>query len=328
MTTVFHEPGGASQGVVIVDPISGQPTDTTATQQILEPSDETFLGTIQSTGTILKQYIGDWKSFVLEFSATAGSHSIIVEGNSTGLDADQWYATSGSPADLAAAGMIATRPVTTGYSVYIYAKRFPWIRVRCSAHGGGGATVTARVTLSNNPVSSNTYVQTITGMANNNNAANQAGQPYFVTVGGITRPTNAILDISGLSTALTFNSGTQLLTIPYSVSEATWGYSCPVGGIANSTTAVVIKTAAGSGVRNYLNSLVISTDTLGAATEFVVLDGSTAIHRFKLQTTALPVQNIIFPVPLRGTANTSMSIQTVTAVTGGVYCCANGYSAP
>lgn len=327
MTAIPLSNGTAAQGVVLLDSVSGTPTQLGGSQHVIAPVDETYIGTIAAAGVILKQYIGNWNSFNFEFSATVGSHSIIVEGNATGLDGDQWYAVSGYPTDLASTGVIATRPVTTGYSSFVYPKRFPWIRVRVSTYGGSGI-ITARVTLSQTEVNSSAYVTTITGMANNNNPATNGGpNPYHVMVGGVTKPTNSITDVSGLSAVMSFSSGTQLLTLPYSAPEVTWQYACPVGGIANSSTAVVVKTATAS-FRNYLTSLTISTDTLGTATEFAVLDGSTVIYRLKLGTASLPVQNILFPVPLRGSVNTSMSIQTVTASTGGVYCSVSGYVAP
>lgn len=107
----------------------------------------------------------------------------------------------------------------------------------------------------------------------------------------------------------------------------TWQYSPPVGGITNSSTAVVVKTAAGAGVRNYALSMQCTADPLGAATELVVLDNATVIWRAKIGTAGLPVADINFNPPLKGTANTSMSIQTVTAsVTGSVYCSLQGYT--
>lgn len=327
---VVHLPNGAfAEGIVILDPDSGAPTvgGGSVSQEVISPSDETFIGTIAAAGTILKQDISSWRSFILEFAATAGSHSIIVEGNATGLDADQWYPLSGWPVDIASTGAVATRPVTTGYTAFVYPKRLPWVRVRISVYGGSG-TITARVTVSNNDIQSGSWLTTLIGMANNNQSL--SGSPYFMSMGGNTRLTNQITDITGaVSTPLTFATGSQLLNIPYSVPEATWQYACPTGGIVNTTTAVVVKTAAGAGLRNYLASISLSTDTLGTATEFVILDGSTVIYRVKLLTTALPACNIKFPVPLRGSTNTALSIQTLTATTtGGVYCSASGYAAP
>lgn len=107
-----------------------------------------------------------------------------------------------------------------------------------------------------------------------------------------------------------------------------WAYAPPVGGITNSATAVVVKAAAGAGVRNYVASMQCSADTLGAATELAVLDNVTVIWRGKLQTNGLiDGTEVVFSPPLRGTANTTVSVQTVTAsVTGSVYCSFQGYT--
>ena len=88
--------------------------------------------------------------------------------------------------------------------------------------------------------------------------------------------------------------------------------------------------AAGASVRNYLSGLIISTDALGAATELAVRDGAggTVLWRGKLQTTAMNPTNIQFPTPLYSTANTLLEVVTLTAVTGGVYVDATGYTAP
>ena len=111
-------------------------------------------------------------------------------------------------------------------------------------------------------------------------------------------------------------------------SSTFWAYAPPVGGITNSATAVVVKAAAGAGVRNYVTSMQCSADTLGAATELVVLDNVTVIWRGKIQTTGLvDGTEINFTTPLRGTANTAVSVQTVTAsITGSVYCSFQGYT--
>lgn len=112
-----------------------------------------------------------------------------------------------------------------------------------------------------------------------------------------------------------------------------WNYAAATGGIVNTTTAVTIKAAAGAGVRNYLKSLEIAHDALGAATEFAVRDGAggTILFRGKLQTTAIDAAGgagtIIFEPPLKSTANTLLEVVTLTAVTGGVFVNAQGYTA-
>lgn len=110
-----------------------------------------------------------------------------------------------------------------------------------------------------------------------------------------------------------------------------WNYAAATSGIVNTTTAVTIKAAGGAGIRNYIKSLQVATDTLGAATELAVRDGAagTVLWRGKLGTAALPQTTINFDPPLRGTAATLMEVVTLTAsVTGGVFVNAQGFTGP
>ena len=49
-----------------------------------------------------------------------------------------------------------------------------------------------------------------------------------------------------------------------------WSYAAATGGIANTTTAVTIKAAAGAGKLNYITDIQVSHATLGAATELAI----------------------------------------------------------
>jgi hypothetical protein len=132
--------------------------------------------------------------------------------------------------------------------------------------------------------------------------------------------------IDGVATAI----GVQV-TRPYSIPEATWRFASATGGIVNTTTAVTLNGAGAAGIKNYINSMQIQTDTLGAATELAIRDGAagTVIWRTKLQTTALPLTTINFEPPLSGTAATLMEVVTLTAaVSGGVFVNAQGHQAP
>lgn len=111
-------------------------------------------------------------------------------------------------------------------------------------------------------------------------------------------------------------------------SDVLWSYAPPVGGIVNTTTASTIAPAAGGAKRNFLCTLVIGADALGAATELAVRDGAagTVIWRNKLQTAAMVPTEIVIQPCLKGSANTLMEVVTLTAtVTGGVYVSASGY---
>lgn len=123
------------------------------------------------------------------------------------------------------------------------------------------------------------------------------------------------------------------ITTSSAPTAATWSYAAASGGIVNTTTAVTIKAASGAGVRNYLRTLTVSHDTLGAATEIAIRDGAggTVIWRGKLQTPETDVSGgaggMMFDPPLKGTANTLMEVVTLTAtVTGGVFVNASGFT--
>lgn len=122
------------------------------------------------------------------------------------------------------------------------------------------------------------------------------------------------------------------LTVQSAPSASTWSYAAATGGIVNTTTAVTIKAAAGAGVRNYLKTLMVNHDTLGAATEIAIRDGAggAVLWRGKLQTAATDISGgagvLAFDPPLKGTANTLLEVVTLTAVTGGVYVNASGFT--
>lgn len=112
---------------------------------------------------------------------------------------------------------------------------------------------------------------------------------------------------------------------------STWRYAAASGGIANTTTAVtVIAAPTPATSSNYIKSLQIGHDTLGAATELVLRDGAagTVLWRMKLQTAALPADTINLDPPIKATAGNLIEVATLTAtVTGGVFVNAQGYAA-
>jgi hypothetical protein len=121
------------------------------------------------------------------------------------------------------------------------------------------------------------------------------------------------------------------VTKPYSIPEGEWLYAAAASGIVNTTTAVTIKTAGGAGIRNYITSIQVMSETLTTATELAIRDGAagTVIWRTKIPTGGLPTTTIAFPSPLKGTANTLLEVVTLTASgAGAVYFNAQGYAAP
>ena len=116
------------------------------------------------------------------------------------------------------------------------------------------------------------------------------------------------------------------------IPENEWSYVAASGGITNTTTAVGLTGGAGSGVRNYITSLQVSSDTLGTATEVVIQDGvaGAVLWRVKIGTAGtVGIQDIRFHPPLRGSTNTLLQAACVTATgTGSIYINAQGYKAP
>lgn len=109
-----------------------------------------------------------------------------------------------------------------------------------------------------------------------------------------------------------------------------WQYAAAASGISNTTTAVTFKAAAGASIVNYITSVQIMWEALGTATELAVRDGAggTVIWRTKIPASLAGTREIVFPVPLKGTANTLLEVVTLTAsTTGAVYFNAQGYVA-
>lgn len=109
-----------------------------------------------------------------------------------------------------------------------------------------------------------------------------------------------------------------------------WTFASAAAGIANTSTAVTIKAApAQASQRNYLTDIQIQSATLGGATVLAVRDGAggTVLWQTQLQTTAMPLVAINFQTPLRGSPGNLIEVVTITAVTGGVFVNAQGFTA-
>lgn len=100
-----------------------------------------------------------------------------------------------------------------------------------------------------------------------------------------------------------------------------WAYAAP-NGADGGGAAVQIAAAAGVGLRNYCSSIQIYATTGGS--EIGIKDGATVIWRTSIPTGA--TRDIVFGTPLRGTANTALSVQVFNGGTA-VYYSAQGFVA-
>lgn len=156
-----------------------------------------------------------------------------------------------------------------------------------------------------------------------------AGSPN--RIGARARTTNIAAVATDQATDLVATTTGAVVQKPYSIPEEDWSHASAAGGIINAT-AVTIKAAAGAGIRNYITSIQISSDALGAATEFVIRDGAagTVLWRIKITTAGfINGLQIQFTNPLRSTANTLLEVAALTnPTTGGIFFNAQGYQAP
>jgi hypothetical protein len=197
-----------------------------------------------------------------------------------------------------------------------------------------GQAIGARLVASTAAIGSVTVasgtVTTLTTLTGGNAAEDAATTSNPHIIGGVVRtavsPTTLVAGDAARATMT--SSGAAVVQIG-AVPEITFSYAAAGSGIVNTTTAVQLRAAQAAGIRTYVKSMQVQTATLGAATELVLRDGAagTVMFRTQLQTTALPLTEITFDPPLRGTAATLLEVATLTAVTGGVYVNVQGYSA-
>lgn len=109
---------------------------------------------------------------------------------------------------------------------------------------------------------------------------------------------------------------------PYSIPEADWQVA-PANVTVN--TDVALKTAGGATLRNYVTGIQLKNVSM-VDTEVVIKDGATIIWRGFLPQSMKQTDVIVFNTPLRGSLNTAMNFQCVTA--SNVYVSAQGYQAP
>jgi hypothetical protein len=256
-----------------------------------------------------------------------GSSPVGTISFQTSEDNTTWVALAVTPK---AGGATVTTATAVGQWIIPILGRYTRVRTTAYTSGtfGGFAYGTESLIMPHNTSQSISGSVTATGIAGT--AAHDAaisGNPVRLAGRAVTASYTAVAtgDTSDLVTTTQGHLIVKLDTIP----ENTWNYAPAAGGIVNTTTAVTIKTAAAAGIRNYLKTLTIHTDTLGGATELAVRDGAagTVLWRGKLQTTATQ-GCFYFDPPLKGTAATLMEVVTLTAVTGGVYVNASGYIAP
>ena len=153
-----------------------------------------------------------------------------------------------------------------------------------------------------------------------------AGNPVRIGGRALTADYTAVAagDTADFITTLT---GKQVV-YPWANPNQNWSYAAPAGGLVT-TTAVTVKAAAGAGIRNYITDIQVVNSHATTSTELTINDGAagTVLWRGWLQA-AGGGYSIHFNTPLRGTANTLLEIDEITATgTAGVLFDCQGFTA-
>ena len=278
-------------------------------------------GTVTSAAVLFTTSMLNYESITIQVTSAGTSCTVTYEVSEDGVN---WQTTSGLTTSNV--GASANTLTSTTALILQFPRKASFFRARVSTYGSG--TVSVVGTLSKAPVA-------------------QLGLTY---IGGGISPEGGGVGTSPLAMGLecrtssktSVTNGTlvrpiattdgRLITRLNSIPENEWVYAAASGGITNTTTAATLVAAQAAGVRNYLTSLQISSDVLGAATEIAIRDGAggTVLWRGKIGTAGIAgVSTIQFSDPLKSTAATLLEVVTLSAsVFGGVYVNAQGYIAP
>jgi hypothetical protein len=281
----------------------------------------TVSGTATSAAVLFTTSMLNYESITVQVTSAGSSCTVTYE---TSDDNSTWISTSGlSFTNTGSSSLTTTSSAVGGIQ---FTRKGLYFRARVSAYGSG--TVTAIGTLSKAPAVQQglTYI----GGGASFEGGGVGTNPIALGVECRTSSKTSVAN-STLVRPIATPDG-RLITRLNSIPENEWVYAAASGGIANTTTAVTIVAAQAAGVRNYLTSLQLSSDALGAATEIAIRDGAggTVLWRGKIGTAGIAgVSTIQFSDPLKSTAATLLEVVTLTAsVTGGVYVNAQGYKAP
>ena len=281
----------------------------------------TVSGTATSAAVLFTTSMLNYESITVQVTSAGTSCTVTYE---TSDDNSNWISTSGlSFTNVGSSALATTSSAVGGIQ---FTRKGLYFRARVSAYGSG--TVTAIGTLSKAPA----VQQGLTYIGGGASAEGGGAGTLPIAIAAEARTSSKTSVSNATLVRPIATTDGRLITRPHSIPENEWVYAAASGGITNTTTAATLVAAQAAGVRNYLTSLQISSDALGAATEIAIRDGAggTVLWRGKIGTAGIAgVSTIQFSDPLKSTAATLLEVVTLTAsVTGGVYVNAQGYKAP
>ena len=279
-------------------------------------------GTATSAAVLFTTSMLNYESITVQVTSAGTSCTVTYE---TSDDNSTWYSCAGLSFTNTGSSALATTSSAVGGIQFT--RKGLYFRARVSTYNGP-STVTAIGTLSKAPAVQQglTYI----GGGASAEGGGAGTLPIAIAAEARTSSKTSVSNATLVRPIATIDG--RLIVRLDSIPENEWSYVAASGGITNTTTAVYLAAGAGSGVRNYITSLQVSSDTLGTATEVVIRDGvgGAVLWRAKIGTAGtVGIQDIRFHPPLRGSSNTLVEAACVTATgTGSIYINVQGYKAP
>lgn len=260
--------------------------------------------------------ISDCVGYSLGFEGT-GVSTVVHEQTNDPKGLAGWFPVFGKILDQSAA-TLAQGGSLTGKG-YLFAAAGMRARIRVTALTTGDAVVRVVPMKNLGDIASTAAAVAATGGAAEDGV--QFGNPS--TVAAEARTTNkAAMSTNGDVVRMIATMIGALIIKPFSIPELDWQNT----GTKTDTTDLVVKTAAGAGIKNYMTALQYQ-NTSATATVIVVKQGSTEIWRGNAAASMAVPANVQFPTPLQSAANAALNVACLTTASNTIIS-AQGYAAP
>ena len=293
----------------------------------------TIQNIISTSASVNATDVTGFSSGSIQIVSTGTGGTFIFEGaNDTPTSAN--YVTIPVWNSTIQTGTPTTAAITASVSsiLYIFPVNYRYIRVRIATTITGGSIQAfttikkANFTGSSLQISQSSTANlnaTVAGQTGHSSAS--SGNP--VRVAGRVKTAVDTTLVAGDISDIACTSDQSAIIRPFAAPELDWGFASAAGGIVN-TTDVVLATAAGASIRRYITGINVQNASATIATEVVLKDGATIIWRGYVgaQTVLNSAVGIIFPTPLKTTANTALNFACITTAAQ-VYVNAQGYNA-
>lgn len=166
---------------------------------------------------------------------------------------------------------------------------------------------------------------TVSGTAAEDATASSAGNPVPIGLEARNNQKPTMSATADLVRPQATMDGKQVMVLG-AVPELTWQYAAAAGG-HTVNTALIFKPAAGSGIRNFLDSFSWSHGALTAGTEYQIRDtGGSVLHRGIINQAAVDAAAVTLVSPIKGAANVGMELIFPTAPSAGIYFNGQGHT--